>query len=88
MVVSGARHVTDDMFEAAASTLAAQVTDDDLANGRIYPTLSRIRDVSAVIATAVARIAYQRGLATEPQPDDLAAYVRDFMYNPTYDPLI
>ncbi len=88
VVVSGARHVTDDMFEAAASTLAAQVTDDDLANGRIYPTLSRIRDVSAVIATAVARIAYQRGLATEPQPDDLAAYVRDFMYNPTYDPLI
>ena len=88
VVISGARHVTDDMFEAAASTLAAEVTDDDLANGRIYPTLSRIRDVSAVIATAVARIAYQRGLATEPQPDDLAAYVRDFMYNPTYDPLI
>jgi len=64
------------------------VTADDMANGRIYPTLSRIREVSAAIAAAVAGIAYQRGLATEPQPDDLPGYVREFMYNPTYDPLV
>jgi len=88
IVVSGARHVTDEMFEAAARTLAAQVTEDDMANGRIYPTLSRIREVSAAIATAVAEIAYRTGLATEPEPADLAAYVRDFMYKPTYDPLV
>jgi len=88
VVVSGAGHVTDEMFEAAARTLAAQVTADDMANGRIYPTLSRIREVSAAIATAVAGIAYQHGLATEPRPDDLPGYVRAFMYNPTYDPLV
>ena len=88
VVVSGARHVTDEMFEAAARTLAAQVTEDDMANGRIYPVLSRIREVSAAIATAVAEIAYHDGLATEAEPDDLAAHVRDFMYNPTYDPLV
>lgn len=87
VVVSGARHVTDEMFEAAARTLAAQVSDHDMANGRIYPQLSRIREVSAAIATAVAEIAYERGLATEPRPDDLPGYVRAFMYNPTYDPL-
>ena len=88
VVVSGASHVTDEMFEAAARTLADQVTADDMANGRIYPTLSRIREVSAAIATAVAGIAYERGLATEPRPDDLPGYVRAFMYNPTYDPLV
>ncbi len=88
VVVSGARRVTDEMFEAAARTLAAQVTAEDMANGRIYPTLSRIREVSAAIATAVAGIAYERGLATEPRPDDLPGYVRAFMYNPTYDPLV
>ena len=88
VVVSGAAHVTDEMFEAAAQTLAAQVTDDDMANGRIYPQLSRIRDVSAAIATAVAEIAFREGLATEPEPDDLPGHVREFMYNPTYDPLV
>ncbi len=87
VVVSGARHVTDEMFEAAARTLAAQVSDQDMANGRIYPQLSRIREVSAAIAAAVAEIAHERGLATEPRPDDLPGYVRAFMYNPTYDPL-
>ena len=79
VVVSGARHVTDEMFEAAARTLAAQVTETDMANGRIYPELSRIRDVSAAIATAVAEIAFREGLATEPEPDDLPGYVREFM---------
>ncbi|HQF70781.1 MAG TPA: oxaloacetate-decarboxylating malate dehydrogenase, partial [Promineifilum sp.] len=88
VVVSGASHVTDEMFEAAARTLADQVTADDMANGRIYPTLSRIREVSLAIATAVAGIAHERGLATEPRPDDLSGYVREFMYNPTYDPLV
>jgi len=59
-----------------------------MANGRIYPQLSRIRDVSAAIATAVAEIAFRSGLATEPEPDDLPGHVRQFMYNPTYDPLV
>jgi malate dehydrogenase (oxaloacetate-decarboxylating)(NADP+) len=88
VVVSGARHVTDAMFEAAARTLAEQVTADDLAAGRIYPVLSRIRDVSHAIGVAVAAIAYQEGLATQPQPADLAAHIRDYMYEPVYDPLV
>ncbi len=88
VVVSGARHVTDEMFEAAARTLAAQVTSDDLAAGRIYPVLSRIRDVSAAIAEAVAQVAYERGLAKTPEPDDLQQTIHDFMYEPNYNPLV
>jgi malate dehydrogenase (oxaloacetate-decarboxylating)(NADP+) len=88
VVVSGARHVTDEMFEAAARSLAAQVTDEDLAAGRIYPTLARIRPVSAAIAQAVAEIAYRDGLATQPQPADLRQHIRDYMYEPEYKPLI
>ena len=42
----------------------------------------------AAIATAVAEIAFRTGLATEPEPDDLPGHVRQFMYNPTYDPLV
>ncbi|WP_374688402.1 NAD-dependent malic enzyme [Promineifilum sp.] len=88
IVVSGARHVTDAMFEAAARTLADQVTEDDMANGRIYPVLSRIRSVSAAIAEAVAEIAWREGLATEPRPDDLAGHIQDYMYDPAYSPMI
>ena len=88
VVVSGARHVTDEMFEAAARALAEQVTEADMTAGRIYPTLSRIRDVSAAIATAVAEIAYREGLATQPEPDDLEAFIREFMYEPKYEPLV
>jgi malate dehydrogenase (oxaloacetate-decarboxylating)(NADP+) len=88
VVVSGARHVTFEMFEAAARALAEQVTADDLAAGRIYPVLSRIRDVSAAIAEAVARIAFDSDLVTEPRPADLAQHIRDFMYDPQYTPLV
>lgn len=88
VVASGARHVPDEMFSAAAFALAAQVSEDDLRLGRIYPTLSRIREVSQAIGVAVARVAYGAGLAQHPQPDDLESEVMKLMYDPRYDPII
>jgi len=84
VVASGARRVTGEMFMTAARTLAAQVTAQDLAQGSLYPALPRIREVSAAIATAVAQVAYERGLATTPRPRDLAAHVRTQMFDPRY----
>ena len=84
VIISQSRIVTDEMFLAAARSLASQVGDADLAHGRIYPPLSRIRQVSAKIAQDVARIAYERGLATRPEPDDIAAEIRRYMYQPAY----
>jgi malate dehydrogenase (oxaloacetate-decarboxylating)(NADP+) len=86
VVATGARHVTDDMFLAAAQTLAQLVTEDDLAAGLIYPSLKRIREVSAHIATAVAEIAYAHNLATVPRPTDLLAFMHSQMYQPVYRP--
>jgi len=79
-----ATRVTDEMFMAAARTLARQVTEADLAQGSLYPPLVQVRDVSAHIAAAVARVAYEQGLATNPKPADLLAYVRSQMYDPHY----
>ena len=79
-----ATRVTDEMFMAAARTLARQVTEADLAQGSLYPPLVQVRDVSAHIAAAVARVAYEQGLATNPRPADLLAYVRSQMYDPHY----
>jgi len=83
-IASGAKHVTDEMFLAAAHALAARVSDADLAQGSIYPPLVRVRDVSAHIAAAVAEVAIARGLATKPLPKDLVPHMRGLMYEPRY----
>ncbi len=84
VIVSQSRIVTDEMFLAAAHSLANQVTDEDLERGRIYPKLSRIREVSALIARDVARMAYDSGLTDKEEPEDILAEVHDFMYHPVY----
>jgi malate dehydrogenase (oxaloacetate-decarboxylating)(NADP+) len=84
VVVSGASCVTNEMFSAAAKALAYEASESDLCRGRIFPPLSEIRTVSASIAAAVASVAYKHGLATEPEPTDLMAYIRANMYEPEY----
>ena len=79
-----ATRVTDAMFMAAARTLAAQVTQDDLDQGSIYPPLKNIREVSAHIAAAVADVAYREGLTRLPRPADLLAFMKAQMYEPRY----
>jgi malate dehydrogenase (oxaloacetate-decarboxylating)(NADP+) len=83
-IACGARHVTDEMFFVAAKTLASAVSAEDLEQGSVYPPLTRIREVSATIATAVAEVGYQRDLATKPRPENLSAYIRSQMYEPSY----
>ena len=83
-VASGATRITDEMFLAAAQVLAAQVGEDDLTLGRVYPPLAAIREVSALIAAEVAGIAWSRGLASEEQPADILAYIRQNMFQPRY----
>jgi malate dehydrogenase (oxaloacetate-decarboxylating)(NADP+) len=85
VLVCGARHVTDEMFYIAAKTLARQVSPEDLEQGRVYPRLTKIRDVSLQIAVAVAELAYERGLATKERPEvPLEDYIRSRMYDPEY----
>ncbi len=88
VIVSGAIRIPDEMFLASAKALAQMVGEDDLAIGRVYPALSRIREVSAVIAVAVAQVAYDRGLATVPKPADLLEAAKAAMYEPMYEPYV
>ena len=87
ILASGARSVDDAVFYAAAKALAGEVSQADLAQGRLYPPLARIREVSAVIATAVAETAYAEGVTAVRKPHDLLAHVRSQMYEPNYDTL-
>ncbi len=83
-IVSQARHITDDMFMAAAHALAHLVSEADLEQGSLYPALPRIREVSAHIAKAVADTAAKQGLAGKPQPPDMLAHIQAQMYDPHY----
>ena len=83
-IVSRARHITDDMFMAAAHELAHLVTESDLEQGSLYPALPRIREVSLHIARAVAETAAKMGLAGTPPAPDMLKHIAAQMYDPHY----
>lgn len=88
LVVESAE-VSERMFLVAARTLASLVTDEDIALGRIYPSLTRIREVSVKIATEVAKEAIHSGLASiRLRDDEVEAAVRQTLYHPEYRPYI
>jgi malate dehydrogenase (oxaloacetate-decarboxylating)(NADP+) len=85
VIACGARRVTDEMFHAAARSLADQLEETSLRAGSVYPPLRRIRDVSSSIAVEVARVAYDQGLATRPRPGDLKSMICEHMYRADYE---
>lgn len=88
VIASDAFRVTDEMFTAAAKSLNDQVTADDLKTGRIYPSLTRIREVSANIAVAVAKVVFNRELTNMTKPADLPGHIQAAMYEPDFHPYV
>jgi malate dehydrogenase (oxaloacetate-decarboxylating)(NADP+) len=84
IICAGARRVTEPMFIAAARTLASLIRESELAEGRVYPSLKRIHEVSHAIAVAVAEEAFSTNLNTRSRPEDLPAFIRSQMFKPEY----
>jgi malate dehydrogenase (oxaloacetate-decarboxylating)(NADP+) len=84
LLICGATRATDEMFIAAADALASEVSEEDRAQGRVFPKAARMRDVAARVAAEVARVAYERGIATRPRPHDLRTAAKRAMYWPSY----
>ncbi len=84
VIAARASRVTDAMFHLAARTLAGLVSPAALEQGLLFPPLGEIREASRAIATAVARHAWEEGLARRPRPSDVEAHVRSLMYRPEY----
>lgn len=78
--------ITDEMFLDAARSLASNVTDEELAEGSLFPKLGRIREISADVACAVIRRAVQQGFADKRLLVNLEQHVRDAMWFPDYLP--
>jgi malic enzyme len=88
VLVSEARTVTDDMFAVAAETLAAEVAEDDLREGALYPRVARLRAVTVKVAEAVVREARDRGLGRPFTDAEIPAAVAAAMWEPAYPELV
>ncbi len=88
VLVSEAREVTEGMFAAAARRLAAEVRDEDLRAGRLFPPASDIRRIEADVAEAVVKQARDEGVGTKLADRDIPLCVRAAMWSPVYPRLV
>lgn len=75
------------MIYASATSLSTSLTPSEISQGLLYPDLTRIRDVSVIVAMAVIRAAQEAGVAGEPliedmTDEDLKSWVMSKMYDP------
>lgn len=83
------RHITEEIFLTAAEALAHLVTEKDLMEGRLYPSITSIGDVSLKLAVKIVEYAYENNMATlRPEPSDKEAYVRSLTYSTDYDEFV
>ncbi|XP_052087376.1 NADP-dependent malic enzyme-like isoform X2 [Mytilus californianus] len=83
------KHIDEPMFLKASQTLSGLVTQQNLEEGRVYPPLSDIREVSVRIATALAEYAYSTGAASAyPEPEKKEAFIRNYLYHTEYESFI
>ncbi|KAL3603920.1 hypothetical protein D5086_004779 [Populus alba] len=61
-LLSGSRIISDGMLQAAAECLAAYMTEEEVLKGIIYPSTSRIRDITKEVAAAVVKEAIEEDL--------------------------
>ncbi|KAM4788025.1 NADP-dependent malic enzyme, mitochondrial isoform 1-T1 [Cyanocitta cristata] len=89
VIACGVRHVSDEIFLITAEVIAAEVTEQNLAEGRLYPPLDSIREVSLKIAVKIVDWAYKHSLASwYPEPADKETFVKQLMYSPDYDSFV
>jgi malic enzyme len=88
VLVSEAREVTDAMFAAAADRLAAEVHEDDLKSGSLFPPVSEIRRVTARIAEVVVKQARDEGVGKAIPDAKIPAAVAAAMWDPRYLPSV
>jgi malic enzyme len=87
-VVAEARTITEPMFLVAARALAAQVSDERIAAGALYPPVDVLAEISRAVAVAVASEAVESGVAGIGPGVDLATTVEEAMWWPSYVPYI
>jgi len=89
--VAGVEKISDGMLYAAAVACVESMTPEEVEDGRTFPDINRIRQVSHHVACAVIKQAFNEGIPTRLTPksdQELAEHVLKKMYFPAYAPLI
>ncbi|NND06490.1 MAG: NAD-dependent malic enzyme [Saprospiraceae bacterium] len=84
VLYSESTRVSDRMFLEAARIVSESVSLEELDKGMVYPSFTRIREVSAHIAEAVTHVAIDEGLTQKTLPENLVEDIRSHMYLPNY----
>ncbi len=89
-ILSKARKITDGMVIEASYALADYIIEHHLADGRIYPPVTELREVSVMVAARVVAQAMKEGVATTQGLEglDLVAYVRERFWEAKYLPTV
>jgi len=85
-IVAEAREITDDMFRLAAETLAGMVSDERLAAGALYPSVSDLREVSRQIAARVVCQSRDCGVGRLYRDGEILDAVDSAIWSPAYLP--
>ncbi|MGE5226130.1 MAG: NAD-dependent malic enzyme [Planctomycetaceae bacterium] len=84
-IVSEAREVTNEMFLAAAESLASIVPEERLEQGSLYPSQQELRTASRMIAIEVAKVARDAGIGRAFSDEEIAEAVDAQMWFPDYE---
>ena len=84
-ILAQCKEITQEVFLSAAHTCADMVTEDDLAHGSLYPSLTRVREISHLVAVNIIKLALATGQAQIEAPADIEKFVTDNMYTPDYE---
>ncbi len=85
-LVSGTSLITDQMFMEASRAISGMLTSEDLKQGKVLPAITDVRQVSASVALAVARVARDSGLGLRANDEHLKTMILNAMWDPKYLP--
>jgi malate dehydrogenase (oxaloacetate-decarboxylating)(NADP+) len=65
--------------------LSEQVTENEMKEGRIYPNLNRIKNVSFKIAVDIVKHAESTHIChLHPKPESIEKHIQKYIYDPSY----
>ncbi len=82
--ICGAKRIEDEFFLIAAKVLSEQVKEEDIKQGKLYPSLNELRNISIEIAMAIIVKAMELDIAREYVPKELREYIEEYMFDPVY----
>jgi len=88
-ILTGATTVNDRAFLIAAQRVAAELSQEEIDAGQVYPSLDRIKEISQKVAIDVVKYLFDAELATyRPEPHDHAEWVTRHIWEPEYESIL